>query len=206
MATILKGYRGQSNPEDPIKSITQTYAGTLSGGGGTDPDEAEATGLTAKELKSAAKHERLVKKAEEKGKSDRWKVRKGVEEDPVDDPAYRSRYNLKGEGLGMKKKSFGGIRNEEGKIKKPHISIEKSQVEQTTSPQGRPNPFHGMSTKNKIKNRLGGFGPKSEHWKQNVQADWSEGDGQPHLKTKGKHGKLPTGKTKTKRKLHIDWK
>ena len=34
MAKILKGYRGQSNPEDPIRDITKTYVGTPGGGGG----------------------------------------------------------------------------------------------------------------------------------------------------------------------------
>ena len=32
MATILKGYRGNSNPEDPIKNITSTYDSDIMGG------------------------------------------------------------------------------------------------------------------------------------------------------------------------------
>lgn len=190
MATILKGYRGQSNPEDPIKSITKTYAG------GTDPEETEA---------EEAKYKALVAKAEEKGWSDKKRIRKGVDANPKDFlPSNTKAVFKKGEWASTRKKWGGDLRNEEtGKVKKPHISIEKTAVESTRSPQGRPNPFYGMSTKNKIKNRLAGFGPKSEHWKKGFQTDHSPAT--PYQETKGKYGKLPTGKTKTKRKINIDW-
>lgn len=199
MAKILKGYRGQSNPEDPIKSITQTYVGTPGGGGGvTDPEEKEA---------EMAKYKALVAKAETKGWSDRKRIRKGVDANPKDFLPSNTKavFNLKGEWTDTRKKWGGGLRSEEtGKIKKPYISIEKTPVEKTKSPQGRPNPFYTMSLGDRIKSRLQGYGPKAEHWHEGFQADHRPGT--PHQETPGKHGKLPTGKTKIKRKVNFGWK
>ena len=274
MAKLLQGYRGQSDPEDPIKSITDTYVenkpafeheSRCPGGScypmapGGDPtvisdpgvnfdddpsndyeitqeqfdksetgkewaaylkkgeekpgDPAEFTAKEIKKMKKAEiKAEKLTIKAEEKGKSDRWKVRKGVEKDPAaNDPLFRSRYNLRGEGTGMLKKKFGGLRSEEtGKIHipTPHFSIEKTPVQPTKQPAGRGNPFRSLPTfgpHGKIKHRLKGMGPKHEYWKEGFQADWSGGGGKPHLETKGIHGDLPVGKEKFERKLKVKW-
>jgi len=198
MAKILKGYRGQSNPEDPIKDITKTYVGTP--GGGTGEGEKEATA-------EAAKMEKLIAKAEEKGWSDKKRIRKGIDENPKDYlPVDKKAVFKKGEWIGTRDKWGGGKGEEGGKggVKKPHIYIEKTPVEPTKSPQGRPNPFYTMSLPDRIKARFKGYGPKAEHWHKGFQADHRPGT--PHQETPGKHGKLPTGKKKYTRKLRFGWK
>ncbi len=201
MAKILKGYRGQSNPEDPIKDITKTYVGTPGGGGGgTDPEE--------KEAEEMAKYKALVEKAETKGWSDRKRIRKGVDANPKDylPTDKKAKFNLKGEWTGTRDKWGGGKGEEGGKggVKKPHIYIEKTLIEPTKSPQGRPNPFYNMPLADRIKARFKGYGPKTEHWHEGFQADHRPGT--PYQETPGKHGKLPTGKKKYKRKLRFGWK
>lgn len=89
MATILKGYRGNSNPEDTIKNITSTYDSDIMGGKKKKGEEV---------VDAVTKHEALVTKAEEKGWSDRKRIRKGVDVDPTaGDPNYKAVYNLRGD-------------------------------------------------------------------------------------------------------------
>ena len=60
-----------------------------------------------------------------------------------------------------------------------------------------------MPLGDRIKSRIQGKGPKSDYWVEGFQADHRPGT--PYQTTQGKHGDLPTGKTKTKRKINIDW-
>lgn len=127
MATILKGYRGQSNPEDPIRDITKTYVGTPGGGGGTDPE--------GKEAEEMAKYKALVEKAETKGWSDRKRIRKGVDANPKDFLPSNTKavFNLKGEWTDTRKKWGGGSGNEEGgKLKLKFPSLKRNKPTPTT--------------------------------------------------------------------------
>ena len=91
MAKILNGYRGQSDPEDQIKDITNTYDPGIMGKNKPKltKEEREIARLQKrvgkvidKGKKRAIKHEKLVEKSA--NKSDRWKLRKGLEINPVE--------------------------------------------------------------------------------------------------------------------------
>jgi len=205
MATILKGYRGNKTGSfEEIDDIASTYEpGIIPMGKKKKGDPKEAGDV---EAAKTAKFEALVAKAEEKGWSDKKRMRKGVDGKAKDilDPLSKRAVFKKGQWVGTKDKWGGNLRSEEtGKIKKPHISIDKTPVEETKSPQGRLNPFYNMPLGDRIKSRIQGKGPKSDYWVEGFQADHRPGT--PYQTTQGKHGDLPTGKTKTKRKINIDW-
>lgn len=127
MAKILKGYRGQSNPEDPIKDITKTYVGTP--GGGTGEEEKEATA-------EAAKMEKLIAKAETKGWSDKKRIRKGIDENPKDYlPSDKKAVFKKGEWVGTRDKWGGGKSEEGGKPKLKFPSLKRNKPTPTSEVQ-----------------------------------------------------------------------
>lgn len=210
MATILKGYRGNSNPEDPIKNITSTYDSDIMGGKKKKGEEV---------VDPVTKHEALVIKAEEKGWSDRKKVRKGVEEDPAiianlesvitgENKTWKSKYNIKGEGKGLKevKEPGGELKGGLGgfHIKTPRFSVTKEKVIESKVPLGKPNPFYlDQSIGQRIKSRIKGFGPNASHWKEGFQIDWSKESEVPYQPGISK----PTGKEKFKRSITFEgWK
>lgn len=125
---------------------------------------------------------------------------------------YQNMFDAKGEYM------YSDVATQPGSSdnrKKLSISIEKTVKEPKKKPQGKQNIFYNLGRHKALGGaftRLGarilGHGPKSDYWKSNPQADWSEGltdknEKDPHIVQDNIHSNMPTGKEKYKRKLKI---